>query len=73
MKNYYYYISDLIAGLNLTPATAMALASNATTLTSTTSEFNNAARAILAFSVMVKPAFIKYLEETRKSSIKRVP
>ena len=37
-----------------------------------TSEFNNAARVILAFSVMVKPAFIKYLEETRKNSIKRV-
>ena len=67
------YISDLIAGLNLTPATAMAFASNATTLTSTTSEFNNTARAILAFLVMVKPAFIKYLEETRKNSIKCVP
>ena len=69
----FIYISNLITKLNLTPATAMAFASNATTLTSTTSEFNNAARAILAFSVMVKPAFIKYLEETRKNSIKRVP
>jgi len=67
------YISDLIARLNLTPATAMAFASNATTLTSTTSEFNNTARAILAFSVMVKPAFIKYLEEIGKNSIKHVP
>ena len=74
------YISDLIAGLNLTPATAMsasvpnpapASASNAT-LPSTTSEFYNAARAISAFSVTVKPAFTKYLEETRKNSTKRV-
>jgi hypothetical protein len=75
------YISDLIAGLNLTLVTAMsasapnlapASASNATTLPSTTSEFYNTARAIPAFSVTVKPTFIKYLEETRKNSIKRV-
>ena len=72
------YISNLITGLNLTPATAMsasapnpapASASNAT-LPSTTSKFYNAAQAISAFLVTVKPAFTKYLEETRKNSIK---
>ena len=73
------YISDLIAGLNLTaiamsasaPNPAPASASNAT-LPSTISGFYNAAQAIPAFSVTVKPAFIKYLEETRKNSTKQV-
>ena len=73
------YISDLIAGLNLTaiamsasePNSAPTSASNAT-LPSTISGFYNAAQAIPAFLVIVKPTFIKYLEETRKNSIKRV-
>jgi len=72
------YIFNLIAGLNLTPVIAMSAsapnpaptsASN-TTLPSTISGFYNAAWAIPAFLVIVKPAFIKYLEETRKNSIK---
>ena len=75
------YISDLITGLNLTPATVMSVsapnptpasASNATTLPSTTFEFHNAARAIPAFSIIAKPAFTKYLEETGANSIKRI-
>ena len=72
------YISNLIAGLNLTVATAMSAsvpnpiptsASNTTTLPSLT-KYYNASRAIPTFLVIVKPAFIKYLEETRKNSIK---
>jgi len=72
------YISNLIAGLNLILATAISAsvpnlaptsASNST-LPSTISEFYNAARAIPTFLVTVKPTFIKYLEETRKNSIK---
>ena len=71
------HIPDLIVGLNLTPATEGSVpnatsASNATTLPSTF-EFYNATLAIPAFLVIVKPPFIKYLEETRKNSIKRVP
>jgi len=54
-----------------TPNPAPTSASN-TTLPSTTSEFYNAARAIPTFLVIVKPAFIKYLEGTRKNSIKQV-
>jgi len=75
------YISDLIAGLNLTlviampasaPNPAPTSASN-TTLSSSLTEYYNASRAIPAFSVIVKPTFTKYLEETRKKLIKRVP
>jgi hypothetical protein len=43
-----------------------------TTLPSTISKFYNAAQAIPTLLVIVKPAFIKYLEETKKNSIKRV-
>lgn len=55
-----------VSAPNPTPASA----SNATTLPSTT--FDNAARAIPAFSIIAKPAFTKYLEGTRKNSIKRI-
>ena len=48
-----------------TPNPLSASASN-TALPSIISGFYNAARAIPAFLVIVKPAFIKYLEETRK-------
>jgi hypothetical protein len=74
------YISNLIAGLNLTLVTAMSAsapnpvptsASNTTTLPSLT-EYYNASQAIPAFLVIVKPTFIKYLEETRKNLIKRI-
>jgi hypothetical protein len=74
------YISNLIAGLNLIVATAILAsvpnpiptsASNTTTLPSLT-EYYNASRAIPAFLIIVKPIFIKYLEETRKNLIKRV-
>ena len=74
------YISDLIAGLNLIPVTAIlafalnpvpASASNAI-LFSTISKFYNAAWAISAFLVTVKPAFIKYLKETKKNSTKHI-
>jgi hypothetical protein len=54
-----------------TPNPAPTSASN-TTLPSIISEFYNAAQAIPTFLVIVKPTFIKYLEETRKNSIKRV-
>ena len=76
------YISNLIAGLNLTlvtaisafaPNRALAFASNTTTLPSSSTEYYNISRAISAFSVIVKPAFIKYLKETRKKSIKYIP
>ena len=74
------YISNLIAGLNLTPVIAMSAstpnpiptsASNTTTLPSLT-KYYNASRAIPTFLVIVKPTFIKYLEETRKNLIKRI-
>ena len=44
---------------------------NITTLPSLT-KYYNAFQAIPLFLVIVKPAFIKYLEETRKNLIKRV-
>ena len=37
-----------------------------------TNEDYNASQAVVSFSVIVKPAFTKYLEETRNVSIKRV-
>jgi hypothetical protein len=76
------YISDLIAGLNLTRVTAMsasapnrvpASTSNTTTLPSSSTKYYNASQPISAFSVIVKPAFTKYLGKTRKKSTKRVP
>ena len=45
--------------------------SNTTTLPSLT-KYYNASQAIPAFLVIVKPTFIKYLEETRKNLIKRI-
>jgi hypothetical protein len=42
------------------------------TLPSIISEFYYAAWAISAFLVIVKPAFIKYLKETRKNLIKYI-
>ena len=45
--------------------------SNTTTLPSLT-EYYNAFQAIPPFSVTVKPAFIKYLEESRKNLIKHI-
>jgi hypothetical protein len=68
------YISNLIIGLNLilvlmASAPNPAFISNVTTLPFI-SEFYNAALAIPAFLIIVKPPFIKYLEETRKNSIK---
>ena len=75
------YISDLIAGLNLILVTAISASVpnpapistfNITALPSSLTEYYNASWAIPTFSVIVKPAFIKYLEETRKKSIKHV-
>jgi hypothetical protein len=42
------------------------------TNTPTTNEDYNAGQAVVSFSVIVKLAFTKYLEETRNVSIKRV-
>ena len=65
------YISNLIAGLNLTAIAMLASAPNPipgstsnTTLPSTISRFSYAAYVIPTFLVIVKPAFIKYLKET---------
>jgi hypothetical protein len=74
------YISNLIARLNLTLVIViLAFTFNLApisifnaTLPSTISEFYNAAWAISVFLVIVKPAFIKYLKETRKNLIKYI-
>jgi len=47
--------------------------SNTTTLPSSLTKYYNASQAIPAFSVIVKPTFTKYLEETRKKLTKRIP
>jgi len=47
--------------------------SSTTTLPSSSTKYYNASQAIPAVSVIVKPTFTKYLEKTRKKSIKRVP
>jgi len=42
------------------------------TNTPTANEDYNASQAVVSFLVIVKPAFTKYLEETRNALIKRV-
>ena len=46
---------------------------NITALPSFLTKYYNAFQAIPAFLVIVKLIFIKYLEETKKKLIKRVP
>jgi len=74
------YISNLITGLNLTlviimlasiPNLVPTFASNITTLPFLT-KYYDASWAISAFLIIVKPAFIKYLKETRKILIKYI-
>ena len=72
---------NLITSLNLTPETAI-LTSTTTSITtstrniiaspSTIDDSYNVSYAIPTFLVIVKPAFTKYLEETRVNLIKRV-
>ena len=75
------YIFNLITRLNLTLVIVILASilnpiptstSNAT-LPSTIFKFYNAAWAISAFLVIVKPAFIKYLKKTREKLIKHIP
>jgi len=76
------YIFNSTASLNLilvivmssAPTSAPASAPVAPLpLTNTpTNEDYNAGQAVVSFLVIVKPAFTKYLEETRNVSIKRV-
>jgi hypothetical protein len=42
------------------------------TNTPTVNKDYNAGQVVISFLVIVKPAFTKYLEETRNASIKRV-
>ena len=55
-----------------TSATTSTTTSAPNAITSTADDFYNISYAIFAFSVIVKPAFTKYLEETRDNLIKRV-
>ena len=74
------YIFDSTASLNLILVTAISSAptsapASAPALPPTntpTNEDYNASQAVVSFLVIVKPAFTKYLEETRNVSIKRV-
>ena len=74
------YISNLIAKLNLILAIVISVfmpnpisisAFNITTLPFLT-KYYNTSYAIPPFSVIVKPTFIKYLEETRKNLTKHL-
>ena len=77
------YIFDSTASLNLILATAMSSSAPTSaptptaaplppTNTPTVNEDYNAGQAVVSFSVTVKPAFTKYLEETQNALIKRV-
>ena len=80
------YIFNSTASLNLILATAMSSSASTSAPTSaptsaaplpptntpTANDDYNASQAVVSFSVIVKPAFIKYLEETQNALIKRV-
>jgi hypothetical protein len=76
------YIFDSTASLNLILATAISSAPTSAPASAPaaplpptntpTNEDYNAGQAVVSFSVTVKPAFTKYLEETRNVSTKRV-